>query len=102
MSDIKFQHSHSLGLAKARELATEWVDDAAKKMGLVCQYEQGETQDTITFERMGVTGIMLVTADNFDLTVKLGMMMAAFKPMVEAEVSRNLTRMIERVSGKQA
>ena len=42
---------------------------------------------------------MLVSGTEFTLDIKLGMMMAAFKPIVEAEVSRNLERIIEKASG---
>jgi hypothetical protein len=71
MSDIHYERAHDLGLDRARELAREWLDDAARKLGLSCQ----------------------------TLDIKLGMMMAAFKPIVEAEVSRNLERIIEKASG---
>lgn len=96
MSDVKVQQAHTLGLPKARELAKKWVDDGARKMGLECQYQEGEDQDVITFERMGVTGAMIVTGTSFDMEVKLGMMMAAFKPMVEAEIARNLGRIAQQ------
>ncbi len=99
MSDIKFQQAHNLGLEKARELARQWVGEAASKMGLNCQHVEGDTQDTVTFERMGVNGTMLVSGDQFDLNIKLGMMMSAFKPMIEAEVTKNLGRIIEKASG---
>lgn len=99
MSDIHYERAHDLGLDRARELAREWLDDAARKLGLSCQTQAGETQDTITFERTGVKGTMLVSGTGFTLDIKLGMMMAAFKPLVEAEVSRNLERIIEKASG---
>jgi putative polyhydroxyalkanoate system protein len=102
MSDIKFQQSHDLGMDKARDLAVKWIEDASKKMGLSCKHVQGDQQDTITFERMGVNGTMLVSGTSFDLNVKLGMMMAAFKPMIEAEISKNLGRIIDKASGTQA
>lgn len=89
MSDVNFQRSHALGLEKARELAQQWVATSAAKLGLDCQHKQGADQDTITFERMGVKGTMKVTATEFDLNIKLGMMMAALKPMIEAEVAKN-------------
>ncbi len=87
---------------KARQLAQEWMNDAAQKLGLQCKCEQGAEQDTITFERAGVTGKMLVSGTSFDLDIDLNIMMKAFKPMVEAEVSKNLTRIIEKASGGQA
>ena len=96
MSDVKVQQAHTLGLPKARELAKKWVDDGARKMGLECKYQEGEDQDVITFERMGVTGAMTVTGTSFDMEVKLGMMMAAFKPMVEAEIAKNLGRIAQQ------
>lgn len=102
MSDISFQKAHDLGLDKARQLAQEWMDDAAKKLGLQCKCEQGADKDTITFERAGVTGKMLVSGTSFDLDIDLNIMMKAFKPMVEAEVSKNLNRIIEKASGGQA
>lgn len=100
MSDIKFQQAHSLGLDKARELAQEWMNDAARQLGLDCKLQQGAEQDTITFDRMGVNGTMRVSGDSFDLHIKLGMMMAAFKPMIEAEVSKNLAKIVARASGQ--
>lgn len=102
MSDIHYAREHNLGLPKARELAKEWAGDAAKQMGLDCQHVEGPEQDTLTFERMGVTGTMLVSGTRFEMNVKLGMMMSAFKPMIEAEISKNLGRIIEKASGGQA
>lgn len=100
MSDIKMQHAHTLGLDKARELAKEWVNGAAKQLGLNCQHVEGAEQDTITFERMGINGLMTVTGTSFDLNIKIGMVMAAFKPIIEAEINKNLSRIIEKASGK--
>ena len=54
MSDVTYQRSHTLGLEKARELAKEWVGNAAGQLGLTCDYQEGGEQDTVTFERMGV------------------------------------------------
>ena len=100
MSDVNFQQSHNLGLDKARELAKQWVEGAAGKMGLSCDYQEGPQQDTVTFERMGVKGTMKVSGTEFDLQVKLGMMMAAFKPMIEAEVTKSLGRIIDNAQGQ--
>jgi len=100
MSEVKFQQAHNLGLEKARELAKQWASDSARQMGLSCKHVEGADQDTITFERMGVNGVMTVSGTSFDLNVKLGMMMAAFKPMIESEISKNLGRIIEKASGQ--
>jgi len=100
MSDVKFSQAHTLGLDKARELAKQWAEESAKKMGLACQHTEGADKDTISFERMGVNGLMTVTGTSFDLEVKLGMMMKAFKPMIESEIAKNLGRIIDKASGK--
>lgn len=102
MSDIKLQQAHTLGLAKARQLAQDWMDEGAQKLGLSCQREQGDTQDTIRFERLGVNGHMVVSGDHFDLQVKLGMMMSAFKPLIEAEIAKNLAQVVQQASGDRA
>lgn len=102
MSDVTFQQSHTLGLEKARELAQQWVDTSAAKLGLSCQCQQGTDQDTITFERMGVKGTMKVTGTEFDLSIKLGMMMSALKPMIEAEVAKSLGRIIDKAQSRSA
>ncbi len=93
MADIDYQQAHNLGLEKARELAQRWMNEGAQQLGLNCECTQGADQDTITFERMGVKGTMLVSGTNFDLKVKLGMMMSAFKPMIEAELARNMAKL---------
>lgn len=99
MSDINYQQSHTLGLEKARTLAKEWVAGAAGQLGLSCDYQEGAEQDTVTFERMGVKGTMQVSGTEFDLQIKLGMMMAPLKPMIEAEVNKSLGRIIEKAQG---
>jgi putative polyhydroxyalkanoate system protein len=100
VSEINLHHDHTLGLDKARDLARQWAQDASRQMGLSCQHEEGVDKDTVTFERMGVHGVMTVTANSFDLKVKLGMMMAAFKPMIEAEIRKNLGRIMNQASGQ--
>lgn len=101
MAEIKIQHDHDLGLDKARELAKDWMAGAAKQLGLTCELVPGETEDVISFERMGVSGQMRVRADAFELDAKLGMMMAAFKPLVEAEIDRNLREILAK-AGRSA
>ena len=93
MSDVQFQQAHNLGLPKARELAQRWADGAAGKMGLACKHQQGAEQDVIAFERSGVNGTMTVTADSFDVNIKR---------MIEAELAKNVSRMVEKGSASQA
>ncbi|WP_374593952.1 polyhydroxyalkanoic acid system family protein [Aquabacterium sp.] len=96
MADIHIRREHTLGLDKARELATQWIDGASKKMGLTCQHQPGDQQDLIKFERSGVEGQMVVSANAFELTAKLGMMMKPLKGMIEGEIDKNLQKLLER------
>jgi putative polyhydroxyalkanoate system protein len=100
MADIHIRRTHEFGLDKARELANQWIEDASKKLSLTCKLEPGEQEDKIHFERSGIKGVMRVNAEAFELEAKLGMMLAAFKPMVEAEIEKNLSHVLSK--GKQA
>ena len=100
MSDIHINRPHSLGLATARELANKWMEGAAQKMGLTCSLVAGETEDQIKFEGWGVTGVMKGRGDAFELEAKLGLMMKAVKPMIEAEIDKNLSRLLEKAGGQ--
>ncbi len=101
MSDITIRQPHTLGLPKARELAHQWVAQASKDLGLLCKYQESVEFDTIAFERMGVTGTILVKANSMDLDIELGMM-KPLKGMVQGIVTQNLSAMIEKASGFQA
>lgn len=101
MADINIRRPHELGLDKARELANQWIEDASKKLSLTCKLEPGAQEDKIHFERSGIKGVMRVTAQAFELEAKLGMMLAAFKPMVEAEIEKNLNHVLARANKPQ-
>ena len=98
----KFAHDQEMSFritARRNKLVGQW---AAAKMGLTCKHQEGAEQDVISFERSGVNGTMTVTANSFDVNIKLGLMMKAFKPMIEAEIAKNVSRMVEKASGTQA
>jgi putative polyhydroxyalkanoate system protein len=102
MSEINLEREHDLGLDKARALAQQWVADGASKLGLVCQHEAGADQDTVTFSRTGVSGSMKVSGTRFELQVKLGMLMSAMKPLIEAEITKNLAAAIAKSGGSSS
>ena len=59
-----------------------------------CTYEEGDTQDTLSFSRAGVTGTLLVDAHQFDMTAKLGFLFSAFKDRIEAEIGGQLDALL--------
>ena len=96
MPDIHIEREHALGLAKARELAFKWAEEAERKLDMECVYEEGKAADLVTFSRSGVNGELRVTGDRFALDARLGFLLGAFKTRIEAEISRNLDLLLQQ------
>ncbi len=95
MSDVQFQQARQPRLAQGPRTRPTLGRRRRSQDGPDLQHQQGAEQDVIAFERSGVNGTMTVTADSFDVNIKLGLMMKAFKPMIEAEMAKNVSRMVE-------
>lgn len=100
MADIRIHRTHSLGLAKAREIAWQWAEEVEKKFDMECTVLEGETSDTVEFTRSGVNGRLVVAADHFDLDAKLGFLLGAFSKTIESEIEKNLDELLAK--GKPA
>ena len=94
MPDIHIHREHHLGFKEARKVAFSWAEKAEEKFDMECTYEEGETQDTLSFTRAGVTGTLLVDAQQFDMTAKLGFLFSAFKDRIETEISGQLDELL--------
>lgn len=94
MPDIHIERIHTLGLTRAREVAHQWVAQATRDYGLVCQYDTGETVDRVEFTGAGVGGTVEVTADTFALHAQLGFLFGSFSEMIEQKVARNLDELL--------
>lgn len=90
MPDLHIRREHNLGLAEARKLAWKWAEDAEKKFAMQCGVLEGETSDTVEFQRTGVSGTLVVAADHFELEAKLGFLLGPFRHTIEAEILKNL------------
>jgi putative polyhydroxyalkanoate system protein len=98
MPDIHIHRSHSLGLAKARQVAGDWAEQAEAKFAMACTVLEGETSDTVEFSRSGVSGSLVVAADHFDLTAKLGFLLGAFAKTIDGEIQKNLDALLGAAS----
>ena len=98
MPDIHIHRDHSLGLVKARKVAWDWAEMAEQKFDMACTVMEGETSDTVAFARSGVKGELVVAADHFDLTAKLGFLLGAFSKTIEAEIEKNLDTLLGAAS----
>ncbi|MCZ8256301.1 MAG: polyhydroxyalkanoic acid system family protein, partial [Polaromonas sp.] len=85
MADIHIQREHTLGLLEARKIAFKWAEQVEEKFDMECTYEEGKTEDLVSFSRSGVSGTLAVTKDSFDLNAKLGFLLGAFKDKIEGE-----------------
>ncbi|MDQ6638688.1 MAG: polyhydroxyalkanoic acid system family protein [Pseudomonadota bacterium] len=90
MADIHIHRDHRLGLAKARKTAWQWAEAAEQKFGMECTVIEGTTSDVVEFKRAGVEGRLVVDADSFDLTARLGLLLGAFRARIEAEIEANV------------
>ena len=94
MPDIHIRRKHQLGLAKAREIAWQWAEEVEQKFDMECTVLEGETSDTVSFKRIGVSGALIVAADHFDLDARLGFLLGAFSRTIESEIERNLDQLL--------
>ena len=100
MADIHIHRKHTLGFAKARDIAFKWAEDVENKLDMACSYEEGKTEDRVSFNRSGVNGTLVVTKDGFELKAKLGFLIGAFKDKIEAEISKNLDALLSKPTDK--
>jgi putative polyhydroxyalkanoate system protein len=90
MAEIHVRREHRLGLSKARKTAWRWAELAEEKFGMECTVIEGETSDVVEFSRAGVEGRLIVEAQAFDLTARLGLLLGAFRHRIEAGIEENL------------
>lgn len=102
MPDIRIHREHQLGLAKARKVAWAWAEQAEQKFDMECSVLEGETSDTVEFERSGVKGRLIVAADHFDLDAKLGFLLGAFAKTIESEIQKNLDELLAKSAAAPA
>lgn len=96
MPDIQIKREHALGLAEARKIAFKWAEMAEEKFDMECTYEEGKTEDRVTFTRSGVNGELKVTSELFLLDARLGFLLGAFKDKIEGEIVKNLDTLLAR------
>ncbi|QPF75467.1 polyhydroxyalkanoic acid synthase [Roseateles sp. DAIF2] len=102
MANIKIHRDHALGLQRAREIAWAWAEQAEAKFEMECTVLEGKTSDTVEFTRSGVKGQLIVAADHFDLSAKLGLLLGAFKGQIEGEIAKALDALLAGEGGKPA
>jgi len=99
MADIHIHREHRLGLAQARKTAWQWAEAAEAKFGMECTVIEGQTSDVVEFKRSGVEGRLVVDADSFDLTARLGLVLGTFRGRIEAGIEENIDAVLAAAAG---
>jgi putative polyhydroxyalkanoate system protein len=98
MAEILIEREHRMDLAGARQAAAQWVLQAEEKFDLRCTYEQGNDEDQVSFTRPGMTGLLKVNAQRFEIQAELGFLLGAFKDRIESEIVKNLDALLNPVA----
>lgn len=99
MADIQIHRAHAFGLTRARAIALSWAEELEERYGMDCTIHEGDDSDTVTFVRDGVNGSLEVAGDSFELQVRLGFLLSAFRKQIETEVARVLDALLAKEAG---
>jgi putative polyhydroxyalkanoate system protein len=98
MPELNIERTHTLGLDGARLVAQRWREQAEQDWGMACEFENGESEDRMRFERSGVSGQLTVTENRFDLQIKLGFLLGAYSGKIEEKIQANLDALLGPVA----
>lgn len=84
MSEIRVCRFHGTTLKKARKGAERIAEELGEEFGLDHEWDG----DTLNFQRMGVSGHIGVGKKEVEIYVKLGLLLSALRPRIEAEINR--------------
>ena len=98
MPDFTIQRDHPLGIDGARQLARRWAHHAQHEHEMDCRTRAEDDCERVTFERTGVKGELIATANRFTLTVTLGFLLSGFSDRIRSEIEKNLDAAIAKAS----
>jgi putative polyhydroxyalkanoate system protein len=98
--DIHIERNHALGIAGAREVARQWMQQVEQDYGLECTYTEGEIHDVAQFSRAGIDGTVEVTANTLTLEATLGFLFSSFSDQIEQKIAKNLDALLDAPGGK--
>ena len=102
MADIHVHRAHRLGLAKARKAAWRWAERVEEKFGMECTVIEGGQSDVVEFTRAGVDGKLVVAADSFELSARLGLLVGVFRDRIVTEIEEQLDDVLADAERKAA
>ena len=88
MSEIHLHRAHRIGLRKAKASVQKIAEEMADVFDMQSEWEG----NVLHFSRSGVSGSMSVTKDSVTLDAKLGFLLSALKPRIEAQIEKNFEK----------
>lgn len=88
MAEIHIKRKHALGLKKAKAAAQKVADDLAEHFDMKSEWQGQE----LHFSRSGVQGILHIAKDSVEVNAKLGLLLSAFKPRIEEQMTKNFEK----------
>jgi putative polyhydroxyalkanoate system protein len=88
MSQIDIRRKHGKSLKAARTAVEKTADAIGRKFAITSAW----SEDTLTFSRGGVTGRIRVSKTDVHVYAELGFLLGTLKPMIEAEIHRQLDK----------
>ena len=88
MADIQIVQEHVLSPERARAAAQQVADKVAAEFGMECRWDG----DVLRFARSGVEGVLTLDDRRAALRIRLGLLMSAFGPAIEAKVADKMRR----------
>jgi putative polyhydroxyalkanoate system protein len=78
-----------------RAIAFDWAEIAEAQQQMSCIYEEGELEDVLFFTKQGVNGRLSIDQNSLEVEVELGILMTPFRKIIEAEISKNLDKLLD-------
>ena len=78
-----------------RAIAFDWAEIAEAQQQMSCIYEEGELEDVLFFTKQGVNGRLSIDQNFLEVEVELGILMTPFRKIIEAEISKNLDKLLD-------
>ncbi|HJV73269.1 MAG TPA: polyhydroxyalkanoic acid system family protein [Noviherbaspirillum sp.] len=88
MAHISITQAHKLTHRKAKAAAQKVADQMAEEYDIVSEW----VEDALVFKRSGVSGKLTLSEQHARLDIKLGLLLAAFAPTIEAKVTAKMKK----------
>lgn len=92
MSDIYIERPHNFDMETARQKAKAFLQEIQMQFGLDIEYNQGEEQDSVAINKMGVDAKGYMTAQKIVLEAELSFLAKPFKQNIKDGIERGLDK----------